>query len=223
VVSKRTVAVSVVASLALLLVAFGWIFWAPIYDIFINPRFPPEDRSAEVARLIEGEYQGSVERISVRQVNDIRSGTDYPFAYDYNDWGYRATYQVKGSTVEVHMVTYGPEELTDANWYKSTFPSSIGVSVAQFVALLNAYAEGSSEHEVSGVASMTTAVVDTPSGVVSVGGRTYPQSECFVMAPETDDFGGIIGAFEANMHVVHLDGAAGIATYLGPYHDLPLN
>lgn len=211
-------AVALLICLAIVACPLTWILALVGFDIAIDPLIPTQDRSREVAHIIQAQYEGKAYDVQVRQVNDIESRTDFPLNYTSRERGYRATYRIRGVPLLVRLKTGSPEQLTSKDYFIETFPSSIGVSVPEFVSILRAFARGSGQKTFEGMLNLDDGAMG---GVPIVfRGKRYQTADCYALQPRTEDFGGIMGSTGEDAWVVHLDPKTHKATYLGPYEQV---
>jgi len=189
----------------------------------MQPKPPLEgpDESADVSREIARQLQGLARDIRVRRVNDIQEPDDL----SVSDWsygtGYRVSYRIGETPVEVRLHVYDAAALRESLdpglrtvW---GMPSGSGLTPDRFARLLDAYAAGSGKTLALAVGLLDDVRVYDIAGEYTARGRAWPASECYAVAWRTPV--GYEGAIDSSLpnYVVHLDPASWKATYLGQF------
>lgn len=191
------------------------------YDVFVSRWIPESDRSGDVATAISSRYESKVGDLAVRQVNDIRVATDFPFNYTNLRTGYRAQYRLDGIPLTFHIAGYGPEDFVkDGDRYLGVFPDELGLTDSEFAAVLNAYAAGSGASSFNEMRNLEWLTCDESATVTLGNGDSYAKKWTFAIYDQVDDLRSFGGESELDAHIVAFDPKTGKATYLGLWRQL---
>ena len=177
-----------------------------------------DPQAAAIADVISDEFDGRAHDIHVIAADDIVVPDDQEESGSHLAQGYRATFKLDELPLTLHLHTRGVAQLSEDpdERLQEAFPSSAGLSVSEFAAVLEAFVAGSRRSDFYGMLNMTQ-VSDDP---LVYNGAPYPAADCFALASWQVADDGILGAgIRANHHLVYLDRATGDATYLGEYSE----
>jgi hypothetical protein len=120
---------------------------------------PPRDRSAEIEKRIRSRYESEVTDLKIHRVK-MRQETDVPWSMTYTEWGYEVEYRLAGVPLTFRWRLLQSDDLAGAPFkqpgvrdpeysglVRGVFPDEVGLTEAEFKAVLNAYAEGSGQTE----------------------------------------------------------------------------
>jgi hypothetical protein len=145
--SKTTL--KTIAAVAFIAVGLLVVLMMPVtrglIDVAASSIEKPVDESSAFGQAIRDRYGSEVVSLKVKQVHEVETSSDVPFGDKY-DWGYRASWRLKGVPLTFHLLGVDPAEVQlNSGYSEGLFPDEFGLTDEEFRRVLLAYGRGPAE------------------------------------------------------------------------------